>query len=278
MATILGDTQLEAYRSNGFYFPLRVLSNEEAAQYRSKLEEFETEQGKPLQVIYRQKAHLLFTWLDDLIRDKRILDIVEDVLGPNLFCWTSNFFIKERHDPSYVSWHQDSTYWGLSEPDVMTVWVAFTTNSATSGCMKVVPGSHLRDQVPHRDTFAEGNLLTRGQEIAVDVDESEAVMMPLEPGEVSLHHVRLFHSSPPNRSDDRRIGFAIRYIPTYVRQIAGEKDSATLVRGVDDFGHFEHEHRPRADFDADAVAQHAQISEHHAAVLYRGTNVSGFRA
>lgn len=204
--------------------------------------------------------------------------MVEEVLGPNLFCWSSSFFIKEAGDPGYVSWHQDSTYWGLSEPTVMTVWVAFSPSNAVSGCMKVVPGSHLRDQVPHRDTFDEDNLLTRGQEIAVEVDEEEAVMMPLEPGQASLHHVRLFHASPPNRSDDRRIGFAIRYIPTHVRQVVGQKDSATLVRGTDSYGHFEHEPRPDADFSPTAQALHAQVSERQVQVLYRDTGRSAFRS
>ncbi len=85
--------------------------------------------------------------------------------------------------------------------------------------------------------------------------------MPLEPGQASLHHVRLFHASPPNRSNDRRIGYAIRYIPTYVRQVVGEKDSATLVRGVDEYGNFDHEKRPDADFSEPARAHHGEVSE-----------------
>ena len=81
----------------------------------------------------------------------------------------------------------------------------------------------------------------------MDVDEREAAMLELAAGEMSLHHVRLIHGSDPNPSDDRRIGFAIRYIPTYVRQVAGSHDSATLVRGEDRYRHFEPEQRPDAD-------------------------------
>lgn len=277
MPKVLSPHDIELYARAGYHFPVRMLSSEEARRYREHLEAFEAREGQPLQGAYRQKTHLLFTWLDELIRDPRILDVVEDVLGPNLFCWSSSFFIKEANDPGYVSWHQDSTYWGLSEPDVMTVWVAFSSSDAESGCMQVVPGSHRLEQVPHKDTFAEHNLLTRGQEIAVEVDEAEAVMMPLAPGEASLHHVRLFHASPPNRSDDRRIGFAIRYIPTYVRQVVGDKDSATLVRGTDEFGHFEHETRPTSDFSAEALAQHAKVTDRQVKVLYRETDRAAFR-
>src|SRR5207248_7073226 len=144
-----------------------------------------------------------------------------------------------------------------------------------NGAMQVIPGSHLLNQIPHRDTFAKHNLLTRGQEIEVAVDESRAVRLDLEPGEMSLHHVRLVHGSPPNNSDDRRIGFAIRYIPTSVAQVAGE-DSATLVRGTDHFGHFELEPRPSRDLDPALVALHKRITERNARILYRGTGVESF--
>src|SRR5262249_31655572 len=189
----------------------------------------------------------------DLVRHPRILDAVEDLYGPDILCWTTNFFIKEKADPAFVSWHQDSTYWGLSQPDVVTAWVAFTLANAGNGAMEVIPGSHKLDQIPHRDTFAKHNLLTRGQEIAVEVDQSKAVRLDLEPGEISLHHVRLVHGSPPNTSDERRIGFAIRYIPTYVRQLFGD-DSASLVRGEDRYRYFELEPRPKQDMDPDMLA------------------------
>jgi ectoine hydroxylase-related dioxygenase (phytanoyl-CoA dioxygenase family) len=170
-----------------------------------------------------------------------------------------------------VSWHQDSTYWGLDPADVITAWVAFSDSNAENGAMRVIPASHRIDQVPHRDTFSPENLLSRGQEVMVDVDDRQAVMMPLRAGEMSLHHVRLIHGSDPNPSDTRRVGFAIRYIPTHVRQVAGAHDAATLVRGVDRFGHFAAEERPDADMSESALAHHAAITGAHAAILMRGT-------
>ena len=118
-------------------------------------------------------------------------------------------------------------------------------------------------------------MLTRGQEVAVDVDEKQAVTIELRPGEMSLHHVRLVHGSPPNPSDDRRIGFAIRYVPTTVAQIAGD-DSATLVRGVDEHHHFAPEPQPATDMDPAFVALHKQITERNAQILYRGTTVKSY--
>jgi ectoine hydroxylase-related dioxygenase (phytanoyl-CoA dioxygenase family) len=273
---VLSPDALARYRRDGFYFPLRVLSAEEALGYRARLEEVERAHGRPLGGLLRQKCHLLFTWLDELIRHPRILDAVEDVLGPDLLCWGSSFFIKEARDPAFVSWHQDSTYWGLSEPDVLTAWVAFSESSVESGAMRMVPGTH-HEQVAHRDTFAPDNLLSRGQEIAVEVDEARGVDVVLHPGEMSLHHVRMFHGSPPNRSADRRIGYAIRYIPTRIRQIAGARDSATLVRGVDRYHHFEAEEPPASDLDPAAMARHAAILKRQGEILYRGTTVERFR-
>ena len=98
-------------------------------------------------------------------------DNVEDLLGPNILCWNTSFFIKEPHDPGFVSWHQDATYWGLSSSDVVTAWIAMSPANKVSGCMKFIPGTH-KEQVKHADTFDQNNLLTRGQEIAVDVDEN----------------------------------------------------------------------------------------------------------
>ena len=275
MPKLLSAAEVERFREEGFVFPVRVMSPDDARALRRRLERYEAETGGPLKGDLRHKSHLLFTWLAELVRDSRILDAVEDLYGPDLLCWSSNFFIKESETPAFVSWHQDSTYWGLSTPDVVSAWVAFTPATVENGAMRVIPGSHRREQIPHRDTFAKHNLLTRGQEIAVAVDEREAVTIELEPGEMSLHHVRLVHGSPPNLSGDRRIGFAIRYIPTHVRQLEGE-DSASLVRGADRHGNFAPEPVPPADLDPAMLDLHKRIAERNARILYRGTDIASF--
>lgn len=272
---LLTEHQRDQYRADGYVSPLRVMTTAQAAELRGRLESFERTQGGPLKGALRHKTHLLFAWLNDLARNEKILDAVEDLYGGNLLCWTTNFFIKEANDPAFVSWHQDSTYWGLSRPDVVTAWVALSASTRANGAMEVIPGTHVLDQIPHRDTFSPDNLLTRGQEVAVDVDPAQAVAIELQPGEMSLHHVRLIHGSPPNRSPERRIGFAIRYIPTDVRQIEGE-DSATLVRGVDDYRTFEHEPRPLSDLDPEFVRMHQAIADRNAKILYKGTKVQSY--
>jgi non-haem Fe2+, alpha-ketoglutarate-dependent halogenase len=266
----LSEAAIEHYRQRGYYAPIPVMSADEAAAIRRRLEVHEASHGV-LKGSMRHKSHLLFTWLDDLIRHPAILDAVESVIGPDILCWSSTFFIKEARDPGFVSWHQDSTYWGLDPADIVTAWVALSESTAENGAMRVIPDTQTLEQIAHRDTFAADNLLTRGQEIAVEVDERQAVMLTLQPGEMSLHHVRLIHGSDPNPSARRRIGFAIRYLPTHVRQIVGTRDSATLVRGVDRFGNFEPEFAPEHDLSDAAIAFHAHVMGDQQKVLMQNT-------
>ncbi|MEM1163093.1 MAG: phytanoyl-CoA dioxygenase family protein [Pseudomonadota bacterium] len=265
------------YERDGYYFPMRAMSAEDAAGYRAKLEAHEAEHGGPLQSAMRHEMHYLFTWADELIRHPKILDAVEAVIGPNILCWATNFFIKEPNTTDFVSWHQDATYWGLEPADqIITAWLALSDAPVESGAMKFAAGSHAWGQASHKDTFHEDNLLSRGQEIAVDVDEENATDVPLKAGEFSLHHVLLAHGSNPNTTNDRRIGLAIRYIPTTVRQTK-IRDAAVLVRGVDEFGNFDGLPAPKVDLDEQAIATHADATDRMRRAVYSETEVTEFR-
>ena len=111
--------------------------------------------------------------------------------------------------------------------------------------MRYVPGTHTQEIAVHRDTFAENNQLSRGQELVVDVNEAEAVDVVLASGQIALHHGRIFHASAANRTDDRRIGLAIRYISPRMQQVSGVKTYCTLVSGEDRYGHFHLTEAPR---------------------------------
>ncbi len=270
MPKLLDSQQVTAFERDGFVSPVRVLSQEQAATYRRRFESYERAHDGWYTLSKGQKIHLLQTWVCELVRNESILDAVEDVLGPDIMCWGTSLFVKDARDPHYVSWHQDSTYWGLDGADVVTAWVALSPATRASGCMKMMPGTHLLDQMAHRDTLAELNLLTRGQEVTMEIDESRAVYLELAPGEISLHNVRTVHASEPNQTDGRRIGVALRYIAPHVRQGNGERDSAMLVRGEDRYGNFVHEQPPRSDMDADALAEHRRIMRLRQDILYDG--------
>ncbi|MDE0460197.1 MAG: phytanoyl-CoA dioxygenase family protein [Chromatiales bacterium] len=272
MGKVLEEAAVEQFRRDGFYAPLQVASKEEARRMRAHLEAYENEHGGPLKGSARFKSHLLFKWLADFIRSPRVLDPVEDVIGPDIMVWSTDWWLKEANSPSYVSWHQDSQYWGLDSEKLVTVWVALSPSNVASGCMRYMPGSHLGPDLPHRETYHEDNLLTRGQEITEGIDESRAVNVELEPGEGSLFAFRIAHASHPNRTDDRRIGLAIRFIPPDARQVRSDHDSVALVRGVDTCGHFELEPEPECDFDPTAVEFHRWAEEERRKILYHGTD------
>ena len=269
MTKILSDSQVAQYRRAGFVHPIRIMSEADASQYEQRLRALEAREGGKLSHKTNMRPHLLLPWLEELVRHPMILDAVEDVIGPNILAWYSGFFIKGAHDPSFVSWHQDSTYWGLSGPDVVTAWIAFTPSTVQSGCLRVIPGTH-GDQLAHKDTFDAGNLLSRGQEIMVEVDEANAVDIVLRPGEISLHHVRIIHGSAPNAADHRRIGLTIRYVPPEIRQLSPLRDSVMLVRGVDEYNNFDYDPSPKSEFEADAIAYHAAFVERQLQILYAG--------
>ncbi|MDE0335238.1 MAG: phytanoyl-CoA dioxygenase family protein [Defluviicoccus sp.] len=262
--------QIEQYRRDGYVFPLRVLEAHEIPPLRARLEALEAENGGRLSHRQRGKSHLLFKWLDDLIRDPKILDPIEQLIGPDILCWNTIFWIKDAGSRSFVSWHQDSRYWGLSGDKVVSAWLALSEAGIEAGCMRVMPGTHVGDALEHRDTYHDDNMLTRGQEIVEGIDEATAVHMPLRAGEMSLHSYRLAHASGPNFSGDRRIGVSMHFMPSDTAQVVGDWDSAALVRGTDPFRYFEHTPVPEHDFDDTAVAFHDRAARAVADVLYAG--------
>lgn len=263
-------TILKNYKTDGFAAPIRVIETARAASLRRQLEAYEARRGHVDPKRQSRKTHLLLTWFDGLVRDAGVLDAVEQIIGEDILCWGTSFFIKEPKDGNFVSWHQDITYWGL-EPaeDVTTAWIALSNVTREAGCMRMMPGSHKWPVLTHRDTNEASNLLTRGQEIAEKMNEDEAAFIELQPGEMSLHHAGTAHASGPNLAGDRRIGIAIRYIAPHVRSVAGA-ESALLVRGEDRYGHFELETSPVADMDPAAIAEHDRVNALRQAVLYRG--------
>jgi non-heme Fe2+,alpha-ketoglutarate-dependent halogenase len=268
--------QVQRYHEDGYLAPLDAVPRAEAEAMFRYVQDFEAsvseaEAKKGL----GNKCHLLHPPLYDLLFQPKILDAVESIVGPNILVWGSGFFYKKPRDGGYVSWHQDSTYWGLEPFDIVTAWVALTPSRRENGCMRVVPGTQRKGQLPHADTFTKENLLSRGQEIQVTVAEKDARDIVLEPGQFSLHHVAIVHGSEPNNSDLPRYGFTIRYIPTYVKQLGG-RTSAVLVRGRDDYGYYDPEPRP-GRYGLEALRVHGAAIAKVEAILYTGAAEQGRR-
>ncbi len=276
MGKHLSEEQILRFNEDGYLPAFPVASPDQIAHMRSKLEEFENDSGGVLRGSNRFKNHLLFKWLSDFIRTPTILDAVEDIIGPDILVWSTDWWIKEPRSPQFVSWHQDSQYWGLDTDKLLTVWVALSPSTEESGCMRVLPGSHTGPDLQHEETFHDNNMLTRGQQIT-GIDEGKAVNLEVDTGEATLFAFRIAHASHPNQTDDRRIGLAIRYIPPDTRQAYSDQDSAALVRGNDRFGSFEPEPEPRYDFDPVAVEFHRESEEVRRQILYHGTEWKSHR-
>ncbi len=269
----------KTYQRDGYVFPLTAMSPDEATRYRAALEQVEADhpaQPKLLSSLHGQ-SHLVLPAVDEITRLPGVLNPVRQILGPDLLVWSANLFIKEARSPQYVSWHQDLTYWGLNDLQQVTAWVALSPATVENGCMRFITGSHQAEIVAHRDTFAENNLLTRGQEIAVEVDETRAVDVILKPGEISLHHGRTFHASHANRSQDRRVGLAIRYISPAMRQVSGQRTVASLVSGEDRYGHFDLVPPPAGVLDPADVARLKRAVEQQNAIYFDGAAQLGKR-
>ena len=275
--TTLSRDIADTFGTQGFVFPIDVMTKAEASSYRRALEDFEHcfDAGAAQLQCLRSYPHLLLPFVDEIIRRPAVTDAVAEILGNDLLVLDSSFFIKEPQTTHYVSWHQDVHYWGLESDEEVTAWIALSPATSESGCMRFVPGSQ-KQVVEHRDTYGGDNLLSRGQEIAVDVDENDAIEVILEPGQMSLHHGRLFHASHANSSDDRRIGLAVRYIPTTMKQAPGARMSAMLVRGTDSHGHFASCSRPTGKLSEADFAYWSKIKDARKnVVLDDGASTSG---
>ncbi len=262
----------EAYQKQGFLSPFRVMSEERAGELAGKIAGIYEQYGPEARNLLGSNAHFIFPELYDLVCDPAILDHVEKILGPDILCWSSSFFSKPANDQAFVSWHQDLTYWGLEPEDIVTAWIAITPSTPESGCMRVMPGSHIRGQQGHSDTYAMENLLSRGQVLDVEVDEDCAVDILLHPGEMSLHHVLVVHGSEINQTQMPRHGYAIRYIPTYCKQIGG-RTTSLLVRGEDPYNNFDTVPRPISDMHPDAVSFREQSNKAVKSILMKGARI-----
>jgi non-heme Fe2+,alpha-ketoglutarate-dependent halogenase len=264
--TVLGEEAVSRYHDQGFLFPFRAFSADAAAVYRSDVERTCAEAPAQSAAVagspsYRVKPYLLFPWAANLVREPTILDVVQKLIGPDILVFHTTLWWKAKGSPNRVPWHQDATYFGLEPHEHVTAWVALSPSNTRTGCVRIVPRSHLSGQMAHADHRDSTLMLSRGQTLAATIQDERAVPVILSPGEFSLHHTMAVHASDPNTGDDDRIGIGISYIPARVRHVGTTRLSETLVRGQDAYGHFDPEPRPLADLDPAAIAAHSNSVE-----------------
>ena len=264
----LTQEQADYYRNNGFLFPLPGLTPEEVAVCLAGLERLETELGSAVaeaDVKWRSHAYAHSPWFNALIRHPRILDAVEDVIGPDILVWTSTFFIKEAHSETFAAWHQDGTYFGLQPKEQVCAWVALTDATREAGCMEHLSSKGAPRQLRHAPLGLRNSINRAGQTIMEPFDKSNPVAMALPAGSFSLHHELSVHRSAPNGAAHRRVGIGLNYVPTHVRVDGPVRCCAMLVRGEDRYGHFDLIDPPAAERDEAALAVHQLVSDRYRA-------------
>ena len=241
----LSAAQVAHYNAEGYVKPLRVFDDAEAAGNRAYFDWLLAEMsrqndGRDSYAINAYHVRCAGIW--DIMTNPRILDLVEDIIGPDIVAWGSHFFCKLPHDPKAVPWHQDASYWPLTPARTVTVWLAIDDADAENAAMQFLPGTHRLGPLEWREANRPSVL---NQEIVGAETLGRPVTDDLRAGEMSLHADMLAHGSSPNGSGRRRCGLTVRYCPPSVRALdPGWARQSILCRGSDPSGHWAHNPRP----------------------------------
>jgi ectoine hydroxylase-related dioxygenase (phytanoyl-CoA dioxygenase family) len=217
----LTNDEIETFRQSGIVVPRLRLPRERIDQLRATLDRLIAEnpgirperlvsahiEGRNSEGVRGSREFL------DLARDPAILDLVEDVIGPDIVLWGCQIFCKPGGDGLEVPWHQDGHYWPMRPLATVTVWIALDSSTAENGCLRVIPGSHRDRRLFEHMREDRTDLVLTEKVQAQYFDADTALDIELEPGRMSIHDVYLIHGSNSNRSPKRRAGVAIRYMP-----------------------------------------------------------------
>ena len=238
---MLSKAQIEQYREDGYVIPHFRLDEETIQSIRANHDRFI--QRFPHFADYCGALLIYDLSFLNYARNDAILDMVEQLIGPNIALWNQSLFAKPARIGSKTPWHQDGEYWPIRPLATCSVWIAVDDSNTGNGCLKFIPGSHRsRSLSKHHVNNAKG--LSLPLELDEDAfDESDAVEVELEAGQISLHDVYLMHSSEPNHSETHRRGMTLRFMPTtsvYRRDISSgatakidQQRPLFLMRGED---------------------------------------------
>jgi ectoine hydroxylase-related dioxygenase (phytanoyl-CoA dioxygenase family) len=259
---MLTETQIAQYRYDGYLFPFPALSADELDAANAGLARYERWLGMPVNQAdrrWRSATYVMLPWADALVTHPRVLDVVEDLIGPDILVYTATWFIKDAGSPAFTAWHQDATYFGLAPHEHVTAWIALSDAGAEAGCMEVASSRGRPRQMRHAALNLPNSINGGGQAIVDPVDDDAVAVMALPPGSFSLHHTLCRHRSPPNRAAHRRVGIGVSYIPAHCRLTGSVRMCARLVRGRDSGGNFDLIPPPEGELHPAALARHEEV-------------------
>ncbi|MGH1493474.1 MAG: phytanoyl-CoA dioxygenase family protein [Acidimicrobiales bacterium] len=252
VAKNLDAEQIEHYNRSGYVSPIDVFTDDEADRLRMYFDDLldEVVNADDRRNSYSINCyHLVCERLHDLVTEPRIVDLVADIVGPNIVCWGSHLFAKLPGDPKEVPFHQDAVYWPLTPARTVSVWLAIDDADDDNAAMRFVPGSHLRGEIEHVQEDLDGTRVL-GRRVADTDLVADPFSNTLRAGQVSLHTDLLLHGSAPNASDRRRAGLTLRYAAADVRLIDGYdfwRKNSVVVRGADPDGFWFDRRRPEGE-------------------------------
>jgi non-heme Fe2+,alpha-ketoglutarate-dependent halogenase len=239
---LLTESQQRCYEQQGLLFPLEVLSPASARRYRAACDDLEQQLGGKPKTVQVRQMHLHFRWAWDLALEPRVLDAVEDLLGPNILVWATELFAKHPHDKAIsIGWHRDQPYLGFDCRHATTAWIALEDSTIENGCMQAVLESDRRRAASEKKSTRE------------PPPESEFVNVNLRAGQMSLHDGDLLHGSGSNQSPNKRVGFVVRYVSPEAVPLS-KLVPAVLARGSDPYGRFPLACAPEETTSAEALA------------------------
>ena len=241
---ILNSRHLADYEELGFLHSIPILTPEEVCYYRDRVERTWSALGG--RVTRADGLHLFFSWAWNLATHPRLLDCLEELLGPVIVLKHTRIFYKQARSMAWVGWHQDGNTEHLADAKLPTIWLGLTNAMVENGCLRVVPRSHRLGMLSHRsrqthDDLASSNTGSPESGSVASEDHEPSVKPPklaesldapfdvvMEAGQVSLHHPLALHGSNPNVSAEPRIGLSATYSPPELHRNGA---AAALVRG-----------------------------------------------
>lgn len=253
----------ETFDKNGWVGPLSIMSKEDASKYYDVITSTDLELDL-MNSDYRCKSNVLFPWVNEISRNPILIKHLESIIGPNIHCWDTLFWIKKPGDGKDVSFHQDSTYWNFSEKHkAVTVWFAFNDVTEEHGSLEYVQGSHLVFQKRHIDLKTDSNLLMRGQTVDVDIPK-ERIKTSVPAGSILIHSPYIIHGSGQNRTNTPRVAMGMIFASTECKPILNiSPESTIMVSGKDEFNYMIHDPLPSGIWETDIVNWRAAYDRQH---------------
>jgi non-heme Fe2+,alpha-ketoglutarate-dependent halogenase len=244
-------TLKEQFEQNGWVGPIQIMTKEEALELRDLVLKTE-EELHLMNSDYRCKSNVLFPFVDKISRHPKLIEALTELIGPNIHCWDTLFWIKKPGDGKDVSFHQDATYWNFDNKHLaVTAWFAFDDVTEEHGSLEYVQGSQRVFQRKHKDVKTDTNLLMRGQTVDEDLPK-ERVKTTVPAGSVLLHSPYIIHGSGPNQASTPRVAMGMILASTQCKPILDlSPESTVMVAGVDEYGYMQHDPAPTGDWNTD---------------------------